>query len=107
MKALFLLPALSIFFFPFPIQAHTASSGMDYDASCCGGHDCRQIEDSKVKLELSPIDGGWVIIPTAEIFLTKDRSKVKTSTDGHFHRCSAENGAIKAHTYCLYVPGEA
>lgn len=82
--------------FPGPAGAHQAPSGWTYDSECCGGSDCRPIQDDAVVR----VPGGWRIVATGQVF-TDDA--VKHSPDGHFHRCSAY-GREDTHTYCLYVP---
>lgn len=90
-----------------PSAAHKAASGQDYDISCCGGHDCRQLTEADVPKELAAVEDGWLIIPTGEHFLSTDRKHVKVSTDGAFHRCSSKEGSVTGVTYCLYVPAQA
>lgn len=89
------------------VSAHKAASGQDYDISCCGGHDCRQLTEADVPKELAAVEDGWLIIPTGEHFLSTDRKHVKVSTDGAFHRCSSKEGSVTGVTYCLYVPAQA
>jgi hypothetical protein len=79
-----------------PAAAHQAASGWSYDAKCCGGRDCREIDDTAV----APATGGWLIKASNEIFPYR---LAKPSPDGRFHRCSLD-GAETSMTICLYAP---
>lgn len=86
-------------------HAHSASSGMVYDPTCCGGQDCHQLTHTEESTTFSrvTINGvvGYSILPTHEFIPSSSRS-VHPSTDGNYHWCHNET-----HTYCIYIPPEA
>lgn len=93
-------------------HAHEAASGWKYPFACCSAVDCYSISESDLTF-----DGDTVVIKaTGERFLlpdVKDRQDVdrraqwsgdRDHPDNEYHRCSANNGDVKAHSFCLFLP---
>lgn len=91
-------------------DAHTAPSGMKYDAWCCNSvtansGDCQPVPDSAVRV----ISGGYQVTlgPGQHRLVTrvhvwqKAQTEVRYSTDGQYHVCLFPNEDTLR---CLYVP---
>jgi hypothetical protein len=104
----FLLAAIFILSASFAF-AHTAPSGMKYDAYCCKGTemhgDCAPIPFSDVQTTSK----GWVItlhpgdhpmVTKVHVF-TKEYGSERHSTDGQYHICLFPN---ENNVQCFYAP---
>jgi hypothetical protein len=89
------------------ILAHTAPSGMEYDAWCCSGTDCAPISSKAVtpqgtgyRVELNAGDHPMV---TKHHVYTIPYQAVKRSTDGGYHICFfPDEDTVR----CFYAPDQ-
>ncbi len=82
---------------PRPGFGHQALSGWAYPMECCGGEDCREIDERWLR----PIKGGWLVPNTGETFAY---GRTKPSPDGRWHICQGPDPERPNQTYCLFTP---
>jgi hypothetical protein len=85
--------------FAVPAFAHDAPLGWAYGAECCSFIDCWQEKDGAI-LETPK---GYRVIATGELISYGD-TRVKSSRDQFFHRCTATASPRARRSICLYVP---
>jgi hypothetical protein len=83
-----------------PAAAHEAASGWSYDPVCCGGEDCRMLQDYEVR----ELPNGW---QTPAGLIDYSDKRIRPSQDGRFHICIRDNSHNRPYPpfmLCFYVP---
>lgn len=82
-----------------PVRAHEAPTGWQYDASCCSSIDCGQAPAGDV----TETPDGYFLQSNGELIPYGD-PRIKRSKDEFFHECKPGGIPTSKRSFCLYVP---